>query len=178
MAELTQQAGEPTAKDLPVQRKDGRWAINLRYTDPDGVSKRMTVYGKTAKEARDKAGDVRARLRDDLPAKDRKETVGDFATSWISSTLAASDRKESTKTLYGRLVRKHIAGSTIGARTLDKLKPSHVEAWKVELQGRGLSESTIRTTYTVLRAVLDTAVRDKAIAKNPSAVVPRPKVTP
>jgi hypothetical protein len=42
---------------------------------------------------------------------------------------------------------------------------------------KGLADSTIRTAYTVLRAILDTAVRDGAIAVNPSAAVRRPKVT-
>ena len=60
---------------------------------------------------------------------------------------------------------------------MDRLKPSHVEAWKVELANRGLAESTVRTAYTVLRAVLDTAVRDDALARNPAAAVARPKVT-
>jgi integrase len=53
---------------------------------------------------------------------------------------------------------------------------SHVEKWKVELQKRGLSESTIRSAHTILRAVLHTAVRDEALAKDPAAAVARPKV--
>ena len=40
-----------------------------------------------------------------------------------------------------------------------------------------MSESKIRSAYTILRAVLDTAVRDDALAKNPAAAVPRPKVS-
>jgi len=40
-----------------------------------------------------------------------------------------------------------------------------------------LAESTIRSAYTILRAVLDTAVRDGALATNPAAVVRRPRVT-
>jgi site-specific recombinase XerD len=54
---------------------------------------------------------------------------------------------------------------------------SHIDARTVELKGRGLAESSIRTAYTVLRAVLDTAVRDKAIAQNQAQAVRRPKVT-
>jgi integrase len=75
------------------------------------------------------------------------------------------------------LARTHIVGSRIGARPLDKLRPSHIDAWKVELKDRRLAESSIRTAYTVLRGVLDTAVRDKAIAHNPAHAVRRPKVT-
>ncbi len=41
---------------------------------------------------------------------------------------------------------------------------------------RALSDSTIRQTYTVLRAGLDGAVRDQLIARNPAARVTRPGV--
>ncbi|MDQ6688816.1 MAG: site-specific integrase [Actinomycetota bacterium] len=135
------------------------------------------MYGKTTTEAREKGNEVRDRLRAQLPAKDRRVTVAVFTTDWIDSTLAASDRKATTKAMYSAVAKKHIVGATIGARSLDKLKPSHVEAWKVELQKRGLSESTIRSAYTILRAILDTAVRDDALAKNPASSVARPKVT-
>jgi integrase len=161
----------------PVQRANGRWQVHIRHTDEDGSSSRHTVYGNTAKEARDKAAEVRARLRANLPAKDRKITLGEFTAEWIDSSLAASDRKATTKNLYGTMARTHIIGAKIGAKPLDKLRPSHIDAWTVELKGRGLAESSIRTAYTVLRAVLDTAVRDKAIAQNPAQAVRRPKVT-
>ncbi|WP_216870777.1 tyrosine-type recombinase/integrase [Modestobacter excelsi] len=60
--------------------------------------------------------------------------------------------------------------------TLDRIRPSHVEGWVVELLRKGLAESTIRSAYTVLRAILDTAVRDGAMTTTPSAAVRRPKV--
>jgi integrase len=161
----------------PVQRADGRWQVHIRHTDEDGSSRRHTVYGYTAKEARDKAAEVRARLRANLPAKDRKITLGEFTAEWIDSSLEASDRKATTKNLYSTMARTHIIGAQIGAKPLDKLRPSHVDAWTVELKGRGLAESSIRTAYTVLRAVLDTAVRDKAIGQNQAHAVRRPKVT-
>ena len=41
---------------------------------------------------------------------------------------------------------------------------------------RALSDSTIRSTYTVLRAGLDGAVRDGLLARNPAALVKRPGV--
>jgi integrase len=61
--------------------------------------------------------------------------------------------------------------------TFDRIRPSHVEGWVVELRRKGLAESTIRSAYTVLRAVLDTAVRDGVTATDPAAAVRRPKVT-
>jgi integrase len=93
----------------------------------------------------------------------------------IDSSLEASDR-QLRRTCTARW-RAHIIGAKIGAKPLDKLRPSHLDAWTVELKGRGLAESSIRTAYTVLRAVLDTAVRDKAIPQNQAQAVRRPKVT-
>jgi hypothetical protein len=139
------------------------------------VAKRATVYGRTAKEAREKAAGVRARVRAQMPVKDRKVTVSDFTLEWIDSTLAASDRKATTKAMYTTVARKHIVAAKIGALSMDKLRPTQVDSWKVELQGRGLSDSNIRSAYTILRAILDSAVRDGALARNPAAAVTRPE---
>lgn len=72
---------------------------------------------------------------------------------------------------------------------LDKLKASDIETLILRdaredqaLGGRrsrpvrALSDSTIRQTYTVLRAALDGAVRDGLLARNPAAQVRRPGV--
>lgn len=161
----------------PVLRKDGRYAISIRYIDPDGLSKRAVVYARTAKEVREKAKEVRDRISKGQPAKDAKISVGDFTTEWIATTLAVSDRKESTKTGYSILAKKHIVESDLGATALDKLTARKVEAWLAVLRKKGLSESTIRSAYVILRAILNTAVRDKMLAENVAALVDRPKVT-
>ena len=171
----------------PRKRADGRWQVQIRHTDESGVSKRSAVYGRTAAEARTKAKVMLARLADGQPARDRNVTVATFTREWITSTLAASERKETTKGLYANLAGSHIIPSKLGALPLAKLRASHVEAWVVELRAtervgskpadlRTLADSTIRSTYTVLRSVLDTAVRDGALARNPAAAVKRPKV--
>ena len=99
-----------------------------------GSSRRHNVYGNTAKEARDNAAEVRARLRANLPAKDRKITLGEFTAEWLDSSLEASDRKATTKNLYGTMAHTHIIGAKIGTKPLDKLRPSHIDAWTVEAE--------------------------------------------
>ncbi|WP_369256928.1 hypothetical protein [Geodermatophilus amargosae] len=47
----------------------------------------------------------------------------------------------------------------------------------MELRRTGLADSTIRSAYTILRAVLDTAVRAGGLASDPASGVRRPKVT-
>jgi integrase len=161
----------------PRRRADGRWQINLRLTDDLGRASRQTVYGDTAQEARDKAAQILRRVQDGQPARDRKETVAAFALQWVGTSLEASERKRNTKVLYAGVVHAHVLDSSLGRLPLDKVRPSHVEGWVVALRRKGLAELTIRSAYTVLRAILDTAVRDGALASNPAAAVRRPRVT-
>jgi integrase len=161
----------------PRRRPDGRWQINLRVTDEFGEAARHTIYGDTPQEARDKAAEIRKRVEGGQPARDRRQTVAAFAQHWIDTSLQASERKRTTKVMYAGVTRTHVLDSSIGRLTLDRVRPSHVEGWVVELRRNGLAESTIRSAYTILRAVLDTAVRDGALASNPAAVVRRPRVT-
>lgn len=160
----------------PIQRKDGRWQVALRYIDAEGLAKRTTVTAGTQKEVRERAKEVRERLDKNQPPKDAKITVAVFTREWIESTLEVSERKESTKALYRALATKHIAGSKLGAVPMDRMTPRRVDAWLADLRRAGLSQSSRRSIYIVLRSILDTAVRDKVIAENPAAKATRPRV--
>jgi hypothetical protein len=151
------------------QRADGRWQVHVRHEDASGAKRRSTVYGKSAREARAKAKAMLGRVADGRPARDQRITVAAFAEVWITSTLEASDRRRTTKSLYATLARAHVVGSRLGGISLDKLRPTHIEGWIVELRSKGLSESTVRSAYTVARAVLDTAVLDGDVGMNPVA---------
>jgi integrase len=145
------------------------------------------VYGKTFEECRTKLEAVQKRLAEDLPATDAKDTIANWSRHWRETTLAASDYKKQTKSQYAQLARVHVEGSPLLANLkLRNLKASHVEGWLVELRkksptnardkSRRLSDSTIRTCYTVLRAQMNIAVRDGMLARNPVEAVKRPKV--
>jgi integrase len=119
--------------------------------------------------------------------------VGAWLAHWRATTLAASDRKGSTKELYANLSRKHLEPEPFGANRLDRLRPSHIEGLILTMRTktkpgkrtdektvpepvRALSDSTIRQAYTILRAGLDGAVRDGLLARNPAAAVRRPGI--
>lgn len=159
------------------QRSNGRWEGRMSYTDPaTDQRKSVSVYATTAAECRKKLRDVRRRIDEGAPAKDAPDTVGSWLARWRESSLAASDRKATTKSLYASLSRKHLECTDIGAKRLDRLKPSDVETLIVELRGNKLADSTVRQVYTVLRQALDVAVRDGLLARNPAAAVKRPGV--
>lgn len=159
------------------QRANGTWEARLTWVDPDsGARKRLTFYGPTAKVAAQKMKEARQRLESGAPPRDSSRTVADWLAHWRTTTLAASDRKQTTRTLYGGLAGKHLEPEPFGATPLDRLRPSHVEGLILALREKGLSDSTVRQVYTVLRIALDGAVRDGLLARNPAAQVRRPGV--
>jgi integrase len=159
-----------------------RYEGAITYTGEDGNTKRHTVYGRTRQDVCDKLKKARERIEAGGPVRDATRRVGDWLAQWRATSLAVSDRKDSTKELYVNLSRKHLEPAPFGAITLDRLRPTDVEALVLAMRTktkpaktkgadpvRALSDSTIRNTYTVLRAGLDGAVRDGLIARNPAA---------
>ncbi len=160
-----------------------RYEGAITYLGEDGKTKRHTVYGRTRAGVRNKLKTARERLEAGSPVRDSNQTVGAWLARWRVTTLAVSDRKPSTRELYANLSRSHLEAAPFGAIRLDRLKPSDVEALVLAMRARtkpngarALSDSTIRSTYTVLRAGLDGAVRDGLLARNPAALVRRPGV--
>lgn len=178
--------GEGTVRKRP----DGRWEARLTWRDPD-TDKLVarSFYGKTRAVVVERLKKARERLEEGAPVRDASRTVGEWLAQWRTTTLAASDRKPSTRESYALLCRKHLESAPFGSQRLDKLRPSDVEALILRLtektkpgKGRGAdpvraySDSTIRSIYTILRAGLDGAVRDGMLARNPAAAVKRPGV--
>ncbi|MDQ3158279.1 MAG: site-specific integrase [Actinomycetota bacterium] len=104
----------------------------------------------------------------------------------MDASLAASDRKATTKTLYRILATNHLIPAPFGAIRLDRLRPTDIEALVLRMRTatrvregakvRAFADSTIRSVYTVARAALDGAVRDGLLATNPAAAMKRPGV--
>lgn len=157
-------------------RSDGRWEGSLRYADAQGEARRVSAYGPTrllAKAALDKKIE---RIRQGLAVVDSRSRLAEVARKWRTTTLIASDRRQSTIDLYAARCRLHIEVGILADIPMSRLTPSHVEEWIVKAGQDGVSPSALRTDYAVLRAVLDTAVRDGVVAKNVTEEVDRPKV--
>jgi integrase len=159
------------------QRPNGLWEARLSYIDPQSGRRRsVSLYAATAEEVRDKLDEARDRIKTDVPVRDSSQQLAEWITHWSATALEASPRKESTKTLYRNLARKHLSPAPFGATPLDKLRKTHVDGLVVALRKRSLSDSTVRQVYTVLRAILDDAKIDGLIADNPAAKMARPRV--
>ncbi|MEU7896921.1 site-specific integrase [Nonomuraea sp. NPDC049152] len=81
----------------------------------------------------------------------------------------------STKIRYEYIYRLHVAPA-FGRRQVKGIKPSDIQRWVSELSER-FESSTVQTSFLVLQGVLELAVADDAIRKNPakSSIVQVPK---
>jgi integrase len=159
------------------QRPNGLWEARLSYVDPTSGQRRgASFYAATAEEARDKLNEARDRIKEQAPVRDSSQRLADWIEHWSDTALEASPRKESTKTLYRTLARKHLSLGPLGTTPLGRLRKTHIDGLIVALRKRGLSDSTVRQVYTVLRAILEDARLDGLIARNPAVLVKRPGV--
>jgi site-specific recombinase XerC len=77
---------------------------------------------------------------------------------------------------YATIARAHLTPAPFGALTLDRLRPSDIEALLVAKREAGLSDSTVRLIYTVCRTMLEIAARDSLVRRNVAAAVRRPTI--
>jgi site-specific recombinase XerD len=149
----------------------------LTYTDDNGRRWQRTVAsGKRRGAVAEKLDEARRRLKADEPLKDALVTVAMECHDFIEKALKASSRKASTQANYAIIARTHLAPPPFGALTLDRLRPSDIEALLISKREAGLSDSTVRLIYTVCRAMLHIAVRDGLVRRNVAAAVRRPTI--
>ena len=138
---------------------DGRWVASVDLA-PDGPGRRRKVlYGPTRREVVTKLRDAQQRLDDGASVEDSRTLVGPFLARWSVEGLGAASIKTTTRENYATIARTHLV-PTLGHLRLDRLAPSDVDQLLAGRREQGLSDSTVRLIYTVLRRALDYAVRD------------------
>ena len=92
---------------------------------------------------------------------------GPYAQRWIEERPGLSPR---TLDLYRWTYRRHLA-PTFASVDLAAITPAIVRGWRRELLADGASQSMAAKAYRLLRAILNTAVRDdELIARNPCRI--------
>ena len=145
------------------RRRSGRW--QARYQGPDGLtrsaprtfdSKRSAEQWLTLMEGRMLRGGWQ-------PPEQSKVLFSGYATRWVTDRRLEPRSRE----LYAMLLRLHIM-PWFGDLTLDRIAPANVRLWRTDLLRLGRSESTAAKSYRLLRAILNTAVKeDRLIPENP-----------
>ncbi|WP_243057816.1 tyrosine-type recombinase/integrase [Nocardioides sp. SR21] len=180
-------------------RSEGRWIARVEYEDPiTGRMKRVQGSAESEHKATRLLPDLRKKAEKakagQAPAQAAaRGTFGEYADRWVTTTLAVSPRKkDSTKALYGSLVKHHIVPSRLGQTTMRKVTRPAATAFVAELRSkdvrrpgrdgvlpgttaRHLAASTIRQTFIVVSMIADEAVKDGVLASNPFKTIERPE---
>lgn len=154
------------------------------------ISKRLTASGGARYDVRYRAGgraveesfkrrqDAENRLRQVEAEKLRgpvadprrgRELLADFARRWLSARLVRGRPLAAmTKQGYLGLLRRNI-DPTIGRYRLAEITPSVVRAWYAEVAA-GAGGDQAAKSYRLLRAIMNTAVDDELIVRNPCRI--------
>lgn len=182
---MAERTGTPGGKDGAPRprRRRGEGSIFQRRSGPragEWIVKR-TIGGRTVTVtagSRTEAERMLGRLRqvdDERALEAERLTLAAFGEQWLARLRARPGRSQSTPNTYAVFLKRHIYPS-LGALPLARLTPVRVERWLAELERRGLSAAGRVYAHTVLRALLNHAVRLELISRNPALRVDPPPV--
>lgn len=157
---------------IEKRTRDGKVTWQARWRDPDGCQRKRTFGRRT--DAERYLTSVSARLLDGSyvdPARARM-TVGEWAAPWIAGR---SHLKPKTLASYESLLRTRVL-PTWATVPLVRVTHSEVVAWVAAMRREGLSASRTRQAYHLLTSMLDDAVKDNRLPRNPAAGVDLPRL--
>ncbi|OIJ92152.1 site-specific integrase [Streptomyces sp. MUSC 14] len=147
------------------QYRSGRWTAS--YLGPEGERIRADETFETKKDAEIWLSQVEADLtRGDWRAPDAGAVnFRVYAEKWVE------ERELSVRTvdLYEDLLRLYIF-PTLGAFDLDEITAPRVREWRAERLRTTKAKTTVAKAYRLLKAVMETAVDDELISRNPCRI--------
>jgi integrase len=154
--------GRPERVKTHLHGKGQRYRV--RYIDPDGRERSRSFPDRQKRQAEDFLGEIESDKRRGsyLDPRAGEVTLQSYAEPW----LASQTFDESTREAAGRGLRRHVY-PRIGNRPLASITPTHIRCWTRDLQQLGLSAGYRQTIFIYLQAILDAAIDDEKIRKNP-----------
>lgn len=149
-------------KEGESERKDGRYSY--RYTDKKN-GKRNTIYAQDLIELREKELKIKEDLEKNIITKTaiKKMTLNSLFEKYIETLKITM----STKIQYDSIWNCRVKDS-LGACRVVQLCPSDIKAYYMKLSQKGYSHNSIKAVYHLLCPVLEMAVNDDIIYKNPA----------
>lgn len=151
------------------KRSDGKW--RARYRDAAG-KEHARHFGRKLDAQRWVESQETAKSRGDWidPALARV-TVGGWSAEWLAGQVQL---KPSTRARYAGVLRTQVL-PTWDRVPLSAVTHTDVSRWVARLVADGLSARTVHKAHRVLSLVLDLAVRDGRLARNPASGVRLPR---
>lgn len=154
------------------QRPDGRLEYRMYAPDPvTGVSRRISVYGKTEKELLEKVRKAQLKHAKGDRLQDLKVTV----LEWLESHAEAQStgKREGTIKRYGEYIRY---AKPLWGTALTQLNTRQLDEFYQALARAGYSRSVILHTRSFITSALNRAVKYQLLATNPNLITEVPPV--
>ena len=144
-----------------------RWRFRVSVKTPDGITKRVALFGTTKTECRELA---KARIEQiekgiGLNIDTKNITVGEYLRRWLQDYVDPA-RSVSTRRAYRSVVKKQLPA--LDKIPLSKLKRPAIQRHFNELTNKGFSTATISLAHVVLHSALKQACYDQIIGSNPA----------
>jgi integrase len=146
--------------------RSGQW--QARYRGPDGIMRPAdrTFPDKTAAEVWLTRKEAEILNGDWLDPVAGRILFGEYAQVWIDERPGLRPK---TIQLYRYLLRRHLAQG-LGTKSLAEIREPQVRRWRKERLDAGVSEVTVAKAYRLLKAIMNTAVDDGRIRRNPCRI--------
>ncbi|WP_255954561.1 tyrosine-type recombinase/integrase [Streptomyces odontomachi] len=138
-----------------------------RYPGPDGVMRPAPFTFETTADADDWLAEKQTEIRRGQWRDPDAAAVnfGVYAEKWIEER----DLAPLTEDLYRYLLSNHIL-PTFGTADLDHITAPAVREWRTERLRRTGAKTTTAKAYRLLKAIMETAVDDDLIQRNPCRI--------
>jgi integrase len=144
----------------------GRW--QARYPGPDGVDRPApeTFATKTDANVWLTMKEAEIRTGDWLDPAAGAVLFGEYAASWVAER---PNLRPKTVQLYEGLVRLHLV-PLLGPLAVADIREGTVRRWRRSLLDSGVGSVTVSKAYRLLKSILNTAVDDGLIRRNPCRI--------
>lgn len=149
--------GKPKARNGQGKRYRARWV------DDDGKERAASFAAEKAAKAH-----LKSVARGEYANAAGKLTFTQFFASWRETQVWAPGTI--------RKVDQAIGCVTFGDVPLERLRPSHIQAWVKSMVDKPLAPNTVRSRFDHIRAAIRAAVADRAIPFDVTATVTLPRV--
>lgn len=140
--------------------------FQARYPGPDGLLRSAPETFPTQTDAdrwlvRKEAEIIEGRWRN----PDEEIVFGVYAGAWFKER----DYAATTRERNGSALRLHVL-PTFERTVLSEITTPQIRRWRADLLDAGVGEPTVAKAYQVLRAIMNTAVDDGVIQRNPCRI--------
>ncbi|MBO8189270.1 tyrosine-type recombinase/integrase [Streptomyces spirodelae] len=138
-----------------------------RYPGPDGVMRPAPFTFETTGDADDWLAEKRTEIRRGEWQDPDAGAVNfrDYALTWVDERGLSATTEE----LYLRLLRLHLL-PTFEEYDLEEITAPRVRTWRMERLKATGAKTTVAKSYQLLKAIMETAVEDELIRRNPCRI--------